>query len=620
MDENDANQKLNLLVKAIEADVERNDNKFFKPTISFAVKKEKLDEDEEEKNLNKSINTGDRDKETNNVNSVKKNCSYIDENDVDDDNNDEDDESNLDDSNSNMSNSVSTTSADEGLVNIRDQQKPTLLQTNEQKLAFILSKLTNSSNNFVQNYDLLKQKLAAPAIAMTGNINNNSVPQTNTNTIDNVSILNGFPLFIGKNGKPTRPFKAYPKEPLSMPLGCTPAFNLPFQLNCNNNIINNKPNTPPPKTASPENNTQNNNNNNTNVENILAMLGTNNNYDLAGTLNSFDFNSKFHKRIQQAKSRVEVKSRLKNNKHKKKLKDLDDQIMQQEQEEEQEHQQHQQREKDEIENFNKQKLQLELQIKQQEFLNQLINHSNSISIPNAAILIENSKLKLNQNDEIIKINDKFQPIITLNPDLHVCLNENNNNNNNNFNNISEHGTTLIPPPKKRHRAHHQQLMENMEQDENLRKLQQEQEQPPLSQPQQHQQLLIIQPKLNSLAEIMTLQYQQPSSVSSSSSSSSSSTSTPSSPSLVCSTPSSLSLSSCSSVSSTFDENCKEDTYKERRRKNNEAAKRSRDARRAKEDEIALRAALLERENLQLKVEVAQLKQETSNLRCMLYNS
>jgi bZIP factor len=63
-----------------------------------------------------------------------------------------------------------------------------------------------------------------------------------------------------------------------------------------------------------------------------------------------------------------------------------------------------------------------------------------------------------------------------------------------------------------------------------------------------------------------------------------------------------------------------DAYKERRRKNNEAAKRSRDARRAKEDDIALRAAILERENLQLKVELSQLKIELNQLRCLLYNS
>ena len=65
---------------------------------------------------------------------------------------------------------------------------------------------------------------------------------------------------------------------------------------------------------------------------------------------------------------------------------------------------------------------------------------------------------------------------------------------------------------------------------------------------------------------------------------------------------------------------KDALYWERRRKNNEAAKRSRDARRAKEDEIAIRAAYLEQENLRLKVEVAALRNETAKLRCLLYNS
>ena len=65
---------------------------------------------------------------------------------------------------------------------------------------------------------------------------------------------------------------------------------------------------------------------------------------------------------------------------------------------------------------------------------------------------------------------------------------------------------------------------------------------------------------------------------------------------------------------------KDQAYWERRRKNNEAAKRSRDSRRAKEDEIAIRAAFLEQENLKLRVEVAALKNETAKLRCMLYNS
>lgn len=63
----------------------------------------------------------------------------------------------------------------------------------------------------------------------------------------------------------------------------------------------------------------------------------------------------------------------------------------------------------------------------------------------------------------------------------------------------------------------------------------------------------------------------------------------------------------------------DDGYRERRRKNNEAAKRSRDARRAKEDEIAIRAAYLEQENLRLKIELSKIKNETSKLTCLLYN-
>ncbi|CAF3966322.1 unnamed protein product [Rotaria sordida] len=65
---------------------------------------------------------------------------------------------------------------------------------------------------------------------------------------------------------------------------------------------------------------------------------------------------------------------------------------------------------------------------------------------------------------------------------------------------------------------------------------------------------------------------------------------------------------------------KDDSYWERRRKNNEAAKRSRDARRVKEDEIALRAAILEQENMKLRLELSQLKQETAKLRCMIHTS
>lgn len=62
---------------------------------------------------------------------------------------------------------------------------------------------------------------------------------------------------------------------------------------------------------------------------------------------------------------------------------------------------------------------------------------------------------------------------------------------------------------------------------------------------------------------------------------------------------------------------KDQSYWERRRKNNEAAKRSRDARRAKEDEIAIRAAFLEQENLKLKYEIAALRNEVAKQRCLL---
>lgn len=64
---------------------------------------------------------------------------------------------------------------------------------------------------------------------------------------------------------------------------------------------------------------------------------------------------------------------------------------------------------------------------------------------------------------------------------------------------------------------------------------------------------------------------------------------------------------------------KDQSYWEKRRKNNEAAKRSRDARRAKEDEIAIRAAFLEQENLKLKYEIAALRNEIAKQRCIMYN-
>ena len=65
---------------------------------------------------------------------------------------------------------------------------------------------------------------------------------------------------------------------------------------------------------------------------------------------------------------------------------------------------------------------------------------------------------------------------------------------------------------------------------------------------------------------------------------------------------------------------REDGYWEKRKKNNESAKRSREARRMKEEQIALRVVYLEQENLQLRTEVSLLKSEIEKLRCMLYNS
>lgn len=59
---------------------------------------------------------------------------------------------------------------------------------------------------------------------------------------------------------------------------------------------------------------------------------------------------------------------------------------------------------------------------------------------------------------------------------------------------------------------------------------------------------------------------------------------------------------------------KDDQYWERRRKNNEAAKRSRDAKRAKEEETSLRATVLEQENMQLRLHVAQLREENQMLK------
>ncbi|XP_046664872.1 thyrotroph embryonic factor isoform X2 [Homalodisca vitripennis] len=59
---------------------------------------------------------------------------------------------------------------------------------------------------------------------------------------------------------------------------------------------------------------------------------------------------------------------------------------------------------------------------------------------------------------------------------------------------------------------------------------------------------------------------------------------------------------------------KDEKYWARRRKNNMAAKRSRDARRLKENQIALRAGFLEKENIGLRQEMERLKKENLSLR------
>ncbi|XP_051888668.1 hepatic leukemia factor-like isoform X2 [Pristis pectinata] len=62
---------------------------------------------------------------------------------------------------------------------------------------------------------------------------------------------------------------------------------------------------------------------------------------------------------------------------------------------------------------------------------------------------------------------------------------------------------------------------------------------------------------------------------------------------------------------------KDEKYWARRRKNNMAAKRSRDARRLKENQIAIRAAFLEKENLALRQEVADLRKELNRCKNIL---
>ena len=59
---------------------------------------------------------------------------------------------------------------------------------------------------------------------------------------------------------------------------------------------------------------------------------------------------------------------------------------------------------------------------------------------------------------------------------------------------------------------------------------------------------------------------------------------------------------------------KDDKYWDRRKKNNIAAKRSRDARRIKENQISMRAAFLEKENNVLRKELLAVKKDNVNLK------
>ncbi|XP_053400017.1 hepatic leukemia factor-like isoform X2 [Mercenaria mercenaria] len=63
-----------------------------------------------------------------------------------------------------------------------------------------------------------------------------------------------------------------------------------------------------------------------------------------------------------------------------------------------------------------------------------------------------------------------------------------------------------------------------------------------------------------------------------------------------------------------DEHSKDDRYWQRRKKNNIAAKRSRDARRVKENQIAMRASFLEQQHDNLSEELEKVKRENEELR------
>lgn len=62
---------------------------------------------------------------------------------------------------------------------------------------------------------------------------------------------------------------------------------------------------------------------------------------------------------------------------------------------------------------------------------------------------------------------------------------------------------------------------------------------------------------------------------------------------------------------------KDSAYWERRRRNNAAAKRSRDAKKTKETENAIRVTILQEENEKLKVQIGEVKKEIEKLKGLI---
>merc|ERR1712243_99436 len=65
------------------------------------------------------------------------------------------------------------------------------------------------------------------------------------------------------------------------------------------------------------------------------------------------------------------------------------------------------------------------------------------------------------------------------------------------------------------------------------------------------------------------------------------------------------------------EDLKDNKYFERRKRNNLAAKKSRDQRKIREDQICQRATMLEKENAVLRAQVGTLRDEAGSLRALL---